>query len=118
MVHELPDDTNLRPAGNSISSRERCDVDFDISSPIGLKNTFYHKNGSTRCANVCFFNSLIQILISIPTYRNYILETSVVDNAVVRNLKNLIKQIDRSKDCIDTYPYVHKLGIPEYEINS
>ena len=73
----------------------------------------YCEDGSIKCANVCFFNSLLQILISIPKYHEYI-EQSHLDNPVVLNLKPLITQINGSTKNIETYPYVHNLGIPNY----
>ena len=106
--------SNFPEIGEVPSIEIRNDADFNISSPIGLKNpNIYFEDGSVRCANVCFFNSLLQILISIPRYHEYILD-SPIDNPVIINLKNLITLIDRSTDSIDTYQFVHNLGIPNY----
>ena len=52
------------------------DIDFDLSPPIGLQNS-----GD----NVCFFNSIIQILISFSAYQNHIMET-MIDNPVISTL--------------------------------
>ena len=92
-------------------------IDLDINCPIGLKNTFYNENSSIQYANVCFFNSLIQVLISIPNYHHYILETSQAHNAVVMNLRDLFKETDNSNDCIDTFRWVPEIGIPDYVKN-
>ena len=83
--------------------RKSYDIDLDINCPIGLKNIFYNENGSIQCANVCFFNSLIQVLISIPNYHDNILQTLQVDNPAVTNLRDLFKEIDKSNDCVDTF---------------
>ena len=68
--------------------RTSCDIDLDLNCPLGLKNIFYNENGSIQCANVCFFNSLIQALTSIPNYHDYILQTSQADNPAVTNLRD------------------------------
>ena len=73
-------------------------------------------DGSARCANVCFFNALIQVLVSIPDYCNYIIQSDL-DNAVVTNLKRLFSVINDSDNPAHTYPYVHELEIPHYRPN-
>ena len=83
--------------------RTSYDIDVDINCPISLKNIFCNENGSIQCANVCFFNSLIQVLISILNYHDYILQTSQVINTAVTNLRDLFKETDKSNDCIDTF---------------
>ena len=78
-----------------IVMRTSYDIDLDINCPIGLKNIFYNENGSIQCANVRFFNSLIQVLISIPNYHHYIFQTSHVHSAVVANFRDLFKETDK-----------------------
>ena len=78
------------------------DIDFHNATPIGLKNTYYNNDGSRRCANVCFFNAVIQILVSIPDYRNYIMQSSL-DNVVVTNLKRLFRVMNNSNSSVHTY---------------
>ena len=34
------------------------------------------------------------------------------------NLRDLVKEIDKSNDCIDTFRCVHELGIPDYVKNT
>ena len=70
---------------------------------INKKLQCTQENGSIQCANVCFFNSLIQVLISIPNYHDNILQTLQVDNPAVTNLRDLFKEIDKSNDCVDTF---------------
>ena len=46
------------------------------------------------------------------------METLQVDNTVMTNLRDLVKEIDKSNDCIDTFRCVHELGIPDYVKNT
>ena len=46
------------------------------------------------------------------------METLQVDNPVMTNLRDLVKEIDKSNDCIDTFRCVHELGIPDYVKNT
>ena len=111
IIDEVPDDSIAKP-DKRINEIVVDDIDFHNATPIGLKNIYYNNDGTRRCANVCFFNALIQILVSIADYRNYILQSSL-DNAVVTNLKRLFRVMTDANDAVHTYPYVHELEIPE-----
>ena len=80
------------------------DIDFDLSPPIGLQNS-----GD----NVCFFNSIIQILISFPAYQNHIMET-MLDNPVISTLRTLFNDINISMDPVYTFNSVKLLELPGY----
>ena len=101
-VLEASSDPMLIP--DEITHAHVNDVDISSKLPIGFKNTCYNLDGSIRCANVCFFNALIQILVSIPDYHNYIMQSDL-DNAVVMNLKRLFSVINDSVNSVHTYPY-------------
>ena len=72
-------------------------INFNISSngsdfniPLGLLNLG---------ENVCFFNSVIQVLYSITTFREYVLQLTLLrDNPPVSTIKNLFKKIGSSND--------------------
>lgn len=89
-------------------------IDFSIRLPIGLRNMYVDDFGRTKCANVCFFNSVIEILKSIPSYHSYILQSNI-ENPVVKNLKVLLQQINKATDYVDTFNCVQKLDIPGYK---
>ena len=101
----------------SIDQVDNSHIDFSISVPIGLRNMYVDNFGRTKCANVCFFNCVIQLLKSIPTYHSYILQSNI-DHPVVENLKALFQQINKAADYVDTFDCVQKLGIPGYEKGS
>ena len=46
------------------------------------------------------------------------METLQVDNPVVTNVRDLVKESDKSNDCIDTFICVHELGKPDYVKNT
>ena len=89
---------------------EEPNIDFNVSHFTGLKNICYDENGKEYCANICFFNSIFQILRSIPSYRCYIMKTTI-DNIVVRNIRQLFEQIDSSAECVNPYNCVTNLGM-------
>ena len=60
--------------------------------PIKLEN----KN-----ANVCFFNSIVQVLYSLPLFHTY-LEQTTITNVVVNSLKNLFKSMKSANEVIVT----------------
>ena len=88
------------------------DFDLDINCPIGLKNILCKKIVLFNVQSLLFqFSNSSTDIHSKLTY--YILETLQVDNPVVTNLRDLVKEIDKSNGCIDTFRCVHELGIPD-----
>ena len=96
------DELNLNPSASekNISS----DIDFDLCPPIGLQN---------RNHNVCFFNSIVQILISFPAYQSHIMGT-MIDNPVISTLRALFDDINHSVDSVYTFDSVKSLELPGY----
>ena len=94
-------------------SDRNIDVDFNISSPflltdvrdpnipVGLEN---------EGVNLCFFNSVIQVLYSLHKFRIYILE-SLPSNPLQREIKELFQQIcdQNSNGPVRTSGHVKKL---------
>ena len=101
------------PNDPRVENNELSYMEYQNITPIGLKNCYIDNDGSTKCANVCFFNALIQILVSIPGYRDYILHSNI-DNSVVTSLKHLFNVMKNSNNSVNTFPYVQELGIPHY----
>ena len=65
--------------------------------------------------NVCFFNSVVQVLFSLIPFRARIL-SDLVDNQVIRNIKQLFRTMNESVSSysIHTYPVVRAINIPHY----
>ena len=84
------------------------DVDFnvtrDTSIPLGLIN---------QGENVCFFNSVIQVLYSLPIFKDYIQQLQPIEG-VVSEMKSLFKKIENSSIPVRTSSYVPKLGLYDY----
>ena len=92
---------------------DEISIDFNISSsvrdcniPLGLLNLG---------ENVCFFNSVVQALYSITTFREYVLQLILLrDNPPVLAIKNLFQQIGSSNEPVKTSLYVQNLELPDY----
>ena len=92
----------------------RPDIHFNISSnirdlnkPLGLLNLG---------ENVCFFNSVIQVLYSITAFRDYILSLLLfTDNPPVVSIKNLFREIGSSNNPVRTSEYLKHLELLDYK---
>ena len=88
------------------------DIDFNVTYirdpniPLGLMN---------ERENVCFFNSVIQVLYSLPTFKEFIQQLSAT-NAVISEIKNLFQEIKSSNVPVRTSDYVHNLGLRDYSL--
>ena len=88
------------------------DIDFNVTYirdpniPLGLMN---------QGENVCFFNSVIQILYTLPAFREFIQQLSPT-NAVVSEIKNLFGEIESSNVPVRTSDYVQNLGLRDYSL--
>ena len=73
------------------------------------------RNNMRVSENVCFFNSVVQVLFSLIPFRARIL-SDLVDNPVIRNIKQLFRTINESVSSysIHTYPVVRAIDIPHY----
>ena len=83
-------------------------VDFAVGEnrrPVRLENQ----------NNVCFFNSVVQVFHSIPSFRTHVVD-SAADNNVVNKLRNLFRQMNTSApgSVLYTAGIVRDLGIPNY----
>ena len=81
----------------------------NISVPSGLK--IYPNQ------NVCFFNSVIQVLFSAESFREHICQLNTID-PIVLTIKNLFRQIEcsnHSNTSIETYLYVQSLELLDYQ---
>ena len=84
----------------------------DISNrPIGLVNI----------ANDCFFNSVVQALFSLESFRNYVasFEPQILHEIEpVRAMQKLFRDIDaRKSNPLRTHAYLMALNLPAYEEN-
>ena len=73
--------------------------------PLGLKNKFKE--------NVCFFNSVVQVLYSIKTFKEYIQHSSC-GNIATKVITDLFLEISSSVVPVHTYPYIKKMNLIEY----
>ena len=84
-------------------------VDFSVirdeTAPQGLVN---------KGENVCFFNSVMQVLYSLPLFREYINQLQPVEGVAMQN-KNLFREIETSKEPLRTSHYVRYLNLLGYE---
>ena len=71
--------------------------------PVALKNSG---------ENVCFFNSVIQILYSLLEIRLHVLSTAL-NNNVITQLRRLFRKMQSDK-IVHTYPIVLDLHMPQY----
>ena len=85
--------------------------------PTGLQNFRKDDLGKSVCVNVCFFNVLVQQLISIPEYVLHILQMQISDE-VLRNLDISFNKISKSNVSVDTFQYIQKLNISQYQTGS
>ena len=94
-------------AGRSkrISSKVDFSVLRDPNIPLGLKN--YGKN-------VCFFNSVIHVLYSLPVFRDYIKLRPPV-KGVAMKIKKLFSEIETSSEPVRTSNYVRYSSLQLYE---
>ena len=62
--------------------------------------------------NVCFFNSVVQILYSLPSFRSYILQISNI-NEVTTLMRNIFQEIS-ARESVRTSYYVRNIGLCDY----
>ena len=73
--------------------------------PVGLRNSG---------ENICFFNSVAQVLYSLLSFRGHIFNTPL-DHIVIIKLRQLFREMESSPAYdINTYLLVADLGIPDY----
>ena len=98
------------------NKQKKCvveDIDFNISYnvrepsvPLGLLN---------QGENVCFFNSIVQVLYSLPAFRDF-MQQILPTNAAVLAIQNLFREISCSNVPVRTSRYVQNLGLSDYEV--
>ena len=76
----------------------------DTNAPLGLLN---------QAENVCFFNSVVQVLHAIPAFQNVVEELGH-DNQAITAIKYMFKEISNSNEAVGTSRYVQLLGLPNY----
>ena len=91
-------------AGRSkrISSKVDFSIIRDPNIPLGLVN--YGEN-------VCFFNSVIQVLYSLSVFRDYINKLRPPVKGVAMKIKNLFSEIETSSEPVRASNYVRYLGL-------
>ena len=99
-------------SGSRVGRSERISskIDFSVlrdpNIPLDLIN--YGEN-------VCFFNSVIQILYFLPVFRDYVTELRPRVKGVAVKIKNLFSEIVTSTDPVRTSNYMRYLGLQHYE---
>ena len=89
---------------------EGSSIDFtllnDYTIPIGLQNPG---------VNVCFFNSVIQMLYSLPKFWAYI-QNNFHKNDEIAIINTLVHDIICAYHPVNTYDHVVRLNIPNYQL--
>ena len=75
------------------------------NKPIGLKN---------MGQNVCFFNSVIQSLFTIDSFRDFV-DTLDTNDSSILAIKNLFSALKRSDSPIETYEFIKSIVLPGYD---
>ena len=65
--------------------------------------------------NVCFFNSVIQVLYSLPIFREYIIHLRPSVTGVAMKIRNLFREIETSIEPVRTSSYLRYLRLQQYE---
>ena len=78
----------------------------DLNKPVGLRN---------EGVNVCFFNSITQVLYCIPELREYI-KSAMITNRYLNEMKMLFEKITNqvSSEPVKTSDHVKKLRLDGY----
>ena len=100
---------------------EDTDIDFNIN-PLLLLNARLHDTPlglQNENVNVCFFNSVIQVLYSLPDFQNYVGNMPIL-NQCFGQLKELFREINtqHSSEPIKTSKYVTNIGLRNYRFRS
>ena len=90
-------------------SKVNFSVIRDLNIPLGLLN--YGEN-------VCFFNSVIPVLYSLPVFRDYITDSRQDVKGVAMKMKKLFSEIGNSREPVRTSNYVSYLGLQHYAWNA
>ena len=89
----------------------RNDIE-NINGPIGLVNV----------AHDCFFNSVVQALFSLETFRNHVrnFDSQIPDEVdAVYSIKQLFRDIEsKLNNPLHTHEHLTLLGLPGYEENT
>ena len=80
-------------------------IPFRENKPLGLKN---------RGQNVCFFNSVIQSLCTINSFREFV-KALDTNKASTLAIKNLFSRIESSESPIETYEFIKSIILPGYD---
>ncbi|XP_066930953.1 uncharacterized protein [Clytia hemisphaerica] len=76
-----------------------------VNKPLGLKNLGQ---------NVCFFNSVIQSLYTIDTFREFVKTLDTNDSSILA-IKDLFSTIESSESPIETYEFIKSIELPGYD---
>ena len=79
--------------------------DFNRKCPVKLEN-----DG----VNVCFFNSIVQVLYSFSSFHDYLAQTSV-SNTVIETIKDLFQTMNFANGVVTTFPYLNQLQLNHYQ---
>ena len=91
-----------------IRSHLNSSLDIDFSSvTLNTQNRRFPVKLLNEGVNVCFFNSIIQALYSLPLFHTY-LEQTTIDNKIVKELKRLFK-IMLTSNIVRTSTYIKAL---------
>ena len=97
---------NLQEKVERISGKVHFNVVRDLNISLGLVN--YGEN-------VCFFNSVVQVLYCLPLFRDYINKLRPPVKGVAVKIRKLFRVIETSNEPVRTLNYVRSLSLQGYE---
>ena len=65
--------------------------------------------------NFCFFNSVIEVLYSLPLFRDYINKLQPPVKEVAMKIRKLFSEIETASEPVRTFNYMRYLGLQHYE---
>ena len=88
-------------------------IDYSLVSADTINRKFPVKLRNEG-VNVCFFNSICQVLYSLPIFHTYLEQTLIRDNVIVTELKNLFETMRSTSRIVQTSSYVRQLNLGNY----
>ena len=119
----MKSDDNEVPTSCTTSTKSQNDdvpiigIDRNIDYSVTSDNTINGKFPvllQNEGVNVCFINSIVQVMYSLPCIHTYLEQTSICDNVIVTTLRNLFRTMRTTNEIVQTSPYVRQLNLSNY----
>ena len=97
---------------SSVNNFVNLNIDYSIVPSSVISRNFPIKLRNEN-VNVCFFNSICQVLYSIPAFHSY-LEQTPINNLVVNKLKDLFRRMTVTNGAVQTSTYISENYFSNY----